>query len=175
MRDWEKELAKIDKQLESLSDDALLPPSEAPAGGAPGGRAPASTVPPGRPAAGGAAGAPARTRPPGGDVVTPQQERTRTLGVALRLLLAAALALGMLFWPYKATCGLDLLGYLAAVGVVVVAGSWSAVWSWRHRSARAHVAALILVGWGLALAAAEVLPRVGYAQADPARTLWVCE
>ena len=156
-RDWDKELAKIDRQLESISDDALLPASRGPtAAPAAGGKAPVR-----------AGGAPA--------AATPQQERVRTLGVALRLLLAGALAVAMPFWPYKATCGLDLAGYLAAVGVVVVAGGWSAVWSWRHRSARAHVAALILVAWGLALAAAEILPRAGYAKPDPARALWVCE
>jgi hypothetical protein len=160
-RDWDKELAKIDKQLESISDDALLPATRAPA------------APPAAP--GGGAKAPARAAAAAPAGATPQQERVRTLGVALRLLLAAALAIAMPFWPYKATCGLDLAGYLAAVGVVVVAGGWSAVWSWRHRSARAHVAALVLVGWGLALAAAEVLPRAGYAKADPARALWVCE
>ena len=164
-RDWDKELARIDKQLESLSDDALLPAGKE-TRAAP--RTGPSTAPPagavvGRPPAGGGAGA------------TPQQERTRTLGVMLRLLLAGALAVGMLFWPYKAACGLDLLGYLGAVSLVSLAGGWTAVWSWRHRSARAHVIALVLVAWGIALAAVEVLPRIGYARPDPTRTLWVCE
>lgn len=161
MKDWDKELAKIDKQLESLSDDALLPRSKEPAArpalpGSGSGRPPAH---------------PGATAPVG----TPAQERTRTLSVLLRLLLGAALAIGMLFWPYKATCGLDLLGYLGAVSLIVVAGGWSAVWSWRHRSPRAHVFSLVLVAWGVAMLAAEVLPRVGYAQPDPARSLWVCE
>ena len=159
--DWEKELAKIDRQLESISDDALLPAKEAPVA-RPGAAAPVGKAP----------ARPAGASPTGS---TPQQERVRTLGVALRLLLASALAVGVLFWPYRSECGLDLAGYLGAIGVVIVAGVWSAVWSWRHRSARAHVVALLLVGWGVGLAATEVLPRIGYAQADPARTLWVCE
>lgn len=162
--DWEKELARIDKQLESLSDDALLPPAkEAPKGGA-------------KPVAVAAGRTPAaRAGLTGGSEPTPQQLRTRTLGVAARLVLATAVAIGVLFWPYEARCGAGLAGYLGAVGVVALAGAWSAVWSWRHRSARAHVVALVLVGWGLALAAAEVLPRVGYAKADPTRALWVCD
>lgn len=165
-RDWDKELARIDKQLESLSDEALLPAgkekSTAPR--------PAATAPTPPSAVTGKATV-GHTAAAG----TPQQERTRTLGVMLRLLLAGALGIGMLFWPYKAACGLDLLGYLGAVSLVSLAGAWSAVWSWRHRSARAHVIALALVGWGIALAAVEVLPRIGYAQPDPTRTLWVCE
>lgn len=165
-RDWDKELARIDKQLESLSDEALLPADkEKGATPRPSAAAPAApSVVTGRPA-------PGNTAATG----TPQQERTRTLGVMLRLLLAGALGIGMMFWPYKAACGLDLLGYLGAVSLVSLAGAWSAVWSWRHRSARAHVIALALVGWGIALAAVEVLPRIGYAQPDPTRTLWVCE
>src|SRR6476620_11624847 len=66
------------------------------------------------------------------------QKGTSTLGVLLRLLLSVLLGVGILFWPYQARCGLGLAAYLAAVGVVVVSGAWSAVWSWRHRSGRAH-------------------------------------
>lgn len=161
-RDWEKELAKIDKQLESISDEALL--------GGKGAGAPVPAPVPAKPAGKALPAAPA-----GSAAAPAAPARTRTLGVALRLLLAGAVAVGVLFWPYDARCGLGLAGYLAAVGVVTVAGAWSAVWSWRHRSGRGHVAALVLVGWGVALAAAEVLPRIGYAKADPARALWVCE
>lgn len=81
----------------------------------------------------------------------------------------------MAFWPYEARCGAGLFGYLAALGVLLAAGTWSAVWSWRHRSPRAHVLSLLLMLWGGTLAAREVLPRVGYAiptEAHPAS--WMC-
>ena len=141
---WDKELAKIDKQLESMSDEALLPA---------------------KPNASLAAKAEAQTI----------QRETTTLGVMSRLLLATALGVGMAFWPYSARCGGGLLAYLAAVGALMVAGTWSAVWTWRHRSAKAHILSLLLILWGGTLAAIEVLPRLGYAiptEAHPAT--WWC-
>jgi len=103
------------------------------------------------------------------------QQSTTTLGVMLRLALATALGVGMVFWPYEARCGGGLFLYLGAVGVLMGAGIWSAVWSWRHRSARAHVLSLLLALWGGTLAGMEVLPRLGYAiptEAHPAS--WMC-
>ena len=142
---WEKELAKIDKQLESMSDEALLPakPSSGPAA-----KAEAQVI----------------------------QRETTTLGVMSRLLLATALGVGMAFWPYSARCGGGLFAYLGAVSVLMAAGTWSAVWTWRHRSSKAHVLSLLLILWGGTLAAIEVLPRLGYAiptEAHPAS--WMCE
>jgi hypothetical protein len=143
-RDWTKELAKIDKQLESVSDEALFPTKAAPT---PAAKAETKAV----------------------------QARTSTLGVILRLALAVLLGVAMLFWPYEARCGLGLAAYLGAVVVVGVAGTWSAVWSWRHRAGRAHTLSLLLVLWGLVLGAMEVLPRVGYATPDAAHpATWAC-
>jgi hypothetical protein len=144
-KDWEKELAKIDKQLESISDEALLPSKSAPT---PVARA---------------------------EVVATQQS-TSTLGVMLRLLLAVALGVAMVFWPYSARCGTGLFAYLGAVAVLVAAGVWTSVWTWKHRSAKAHVLSLLLIAWGGVLGATEVLPRIGYAKptADhPAE--WLCK
>jgi len=144
-RDWGKELSKIDRQLEKVSDEALFPTKTA------------STP---------AAKAEAKAK----------QSRTATLGVALRLLLSTALAVGILFWPYEARCGIGLAGYLFAVSGVILGGVWSAVWSWRHRSGRAHLLSLLLTLWGIVLAAQEVLPRVGYAnpQAAGKPVTWTC-
>ena len=144
-KDWERELAKIDKQLESISDDALLPtkPTAAPAVQA---------------------------------QVAAKRASTSTLGVMSRLVLAVLLGVAMLFWPYSARCGIGLFSYLAAVGVLVAAGVWTSIWTWRHRSASGHVLSLLLIVWGGVLAAVEVLPRTGYAKptADhPAE--WVCK
>ncbi len=103
-----------------------------------------------------------------------KQKGTSTLGVMARLVLAVALGIGMLFWPYDAKCGLGLAGYLAATGVVVGAGVWSSIWTWRHRSSRGHILSLLLILWGGVLGAIEILPRVGYAKPDTARPGWSC-
>lgn len=143
--DFDARLRQIDKALESISDDQLLP-------------APAKGAPPAAKAA-----------------VAEQRAQVRTWPALLRLGLASALAVGMVFWPYAARCGAGLAAYMGAVLAVVVAGGWSAVWTWRHRTARAHVLSLLLVVWGLVLAAIEVLPRTGYAVPTAAHpATWAC-
>ena len=138
-RDWDKELAKIDKQLESVSDAQLFPDKATP-------------------------GAP----PPQKAVVSPQvaaqRAAVRSWPAILRLTLSVLLGVGILFWPYENRCGLGLTGYLIAVTAVVGSGVWSAVWTWRHNAARAHILSILLIAWGVMLGAAEVLPRVGYAK-----------
>jgi hypothetical protein len=50
------------------------------------------------------------------------------------------------------------------------------VWTWRHRSGKAHLLSLLIILWGGTLAALEVLPRLGYAiptEAHPAS--WLCQ
>jgi putative flippase GtrA len=143
-RDWDKQMAKIDRQLESVSDEALLPAKTA-------------------------------ATPAARERAVEAQRKTSTLGVFLRLTLAVALGVAMLFWPYVARCGIGLAAYLGATAVVVAAGVWSAVWTWRHRAGAGHVLSLLLIVWGIVLAAAEVLPRTGYALPDvnhPA--VWAC-
>jgi hypothetical protein len=85
------------------------------------------------------------------------------LALWARVLLGAALGGAMTQWPYPRACDLPLLGYLAAVAAVLLAGGWIACVSWRLRSGGAHVLALALVFWGFVLAAEQALPRIGYA------------
>ena len=145
MTDWDAELKKIDKQLESMSDSALIP------------------------------AAPKNAPPAAKAQVAAERETTRTWGAFLRLALATALGVGILFWPYAHECGVGLAGYLAAISAIVAGGVWSSVWTWRHRTARAHVLSLLVVTWGLVLGAIEILPRTGYAAPDAARpTGWMC-
>jgi hypothetical protein len=145
MSDWDAELKKIDRQLESMSDSALIP-------------------------------APAKGAPPAAKAqVAAERAATRTWGAFLRLALATALGVGILFWPYSHRCGIGAAAYIAAITVVAAGGLWSSVWTWRHRTARAHVLSLLLVVWGVVLGAIELLPRVGYAKPDPLRpTGWTC-
>jgi len=142
--DWDQELKKIDKQLESLSDEELIASSSA--------KSPAERA-----------------------KVKSVQRETSTFGVFARLVLAVALAVGMLFWPYAARCDAGLFAYLFATAAVIGAGIWTSVWTWRHRSARAHVLSLLLIVWGAVLGAIEVLPRVGYAKPNAQHpAVWMC-
>jgi hypothetical protein len=143
-RNWEKELSKIDKQLESVSDEALFPAKQA-------------------------------STPAAKAQAIEKQKSTSTLGVVARLLLAIVLGVAMVFWPYPTRCGLGLFGYLGAVAVVMLAGIWTSVWTWRHRAGKAHLLSLLLALWGGILGAREILPRVGYAIPSfdhPAQ--WLC-
>jgi hypothetical protein len=143
-KNWEKELAKIDKQLESVSDEALFPTKQT-------------------------------ESPTARAHIVEKQKGTSTLGVVARLLLAVILGVAMVFWPYSARCGMGLFGYLGAVAVLLIAGTWSAVWSWRHRTGKAHFLSLLIILWGGVLGAVEILPLVGYAKPTADRPAeWLC-
>jgi hypothetical protein len=103
-RDWDKELAKVDKQLASLSDEALLGPPTVPATRGAG------------PKAQTAAPAPARM------ATSSTEKPTKAWAVYARLTLSLALGIGMVLWPYPSRCGVGLAGYLAAVVVVIASG-----------------------------------------------------
>jgi hypothetical protein len=140
-RDWDREMAEVDKLL------ARLPEADPTLGrGVP--TVPRSPRPSGPAAAHGA------SHPGGGSAAA----------TWLRLGLGLALGIGMLVWPYSHICGVKEMFYLTGVGAVIVAGLWSGVSSWRRRLGFAHVLSQVLLIWGLVLAAREVLPRVGYAK-----------
>lgn len=179
-RDWDAELRKIDQEIARVSSGPAggQPPSGNPApsgeGRAPSGGGGISQTGGGAPVGGGALTA-RGTESQAGGVAFAAPKTTSALGVYARLGLAVALGVGIVFWPYAARCGLGLAAYLGAVLALVVGSSWSAIWTWRHRAARAHTLSLILVLWGLILAGIEVLPRTGYAiptASHPA--VWSC-
>jgi hypothetical protein len=74
-------------------------------------------------------------------------------------------------WPYASACGFGLWVYLFALLAVGVAAVWAAAWGWRYRMAFAHGAALLVIAWGAALVANQVLQRVGYAAVQSS---WSC-
>jgi hypothetical protein len=163
-RDWDAELKKIDAEMAKAASRPAPAPARGPSAGA---------------AAGASSAAGAGAGLGGGAMLTgigqPAVPSTTTFGVYARLTLAVAIGVGIIFWPYANRCGWGLAGYLGAVGAVIVSGGWSAVWTFRHRAGRAHFLALLLVLWGLILAAMDVLPRIGYAKPTvehPAS--WVC-
>ena len=133
-RDWDKELAEIDK---AIARSPVTPPAGS--GGTP--------APPVR----------------GGGAVAPGG-RLATLTTWVRTLLGLALAVGMTQWPYPNACGVNLAVYLGAISTVVLAGLWSSVTSWQRRLGLAHTLSLLVLLWGMVLVARELLPRVGYAR-----------
>ncbi len=149
-RDWDKELAKIDAEMARSANSPAAPaprPSAAPSA--------------------------AHSAAPIG--AAPSGPATTNFGVYARLTLAVAVGVGIIFWPYANRCGMGLAGYLGAVSAVIVAGVWSAVWTFRHRAGRAHSLSLLLVLWGLILASLDVLPRVGYAKPTTEHpATWAC-
>jgi len=162
MTDWDKELAKIDKQLASISDEELMksaqPTAPAKAGAAP------KALPAAKPTAS------------AGPVSMPSAVAGKPWVSWLKVLVAVGAAAGLMFWPWPARCGAPLIGFTAATGGVALLGMWSAVGTWRHRLGLAHVASLLVTVWGLALGAREVLPRAGYAIPTPERAAqWSCE
>jgi len=105
-----------------------------------------------------------------------QAERRMTLfGAGARLLLVGLLLGALWWWPYAAKCGPGLGAFLGAQSMIVVGGVWAAVFSWRHRLAASHTIALVFLVTGLALVAAQVLPRFGLVTvAGMHATRWRC-
>jgi len=132
-RDWDKELAAIDKVM------------------AQGGGAPASL-----PVQRGGAGAPAAGS---GRAVSRRTAITTWVRASLGILVAAA----VLQWPYAHRCGLGLMLYLGASATVAVAGAWTMIVGWHRRQGWAHLVGLGVFLGGLGLVASVLLPRMGYA------------
>jgi hypothetical protein len=152
-RNWDEELKKIDQQIASTSPEKLAAMS-----------ADRPTLNPTIERRALTSGAPAAV-----------PHKHRPLAAWARLLLGIALGVGMLFWPYPARCGPWLGLYLLGVTVLTAGGVWAAVWTWRHRTPRAHVLALLLILEGLVLGGLQVLPKTGYARPDAGHPAnWSC-
>jgi hypothetical protein len=143
-RDWDKELAEVDRLLNQLPThqaDQVAAAAKRPA-----------------------------AAPAGAAALQPASGR-QWLGTWARVALGLLIGIGMTQWPYTHGCGVTLFVYLGGVLTVVVAGVWSGLSSWKRRLGVAHALSQGLVIWGLILAAREILPRVGYAK-DAAT--WFC-
>ena len=142
-RDWDRELADIDKAIAKMP----APPN------APAGVARSATVP--------AVPAPA---------TSPVRRRDRA-ATWLWIILGLTLAVALPLWPYAAACGTGLFGYLAVIAMLIISAILALRTSWRARQGRANALAVVLLVWGLSLAAMAVLPRIGYARAS---ATWTC-
>lgn len=98
-----------------------------------------------------------------------------SFAVYFRLTLVICLGVSLVCWPYEVSCGGMLMGYMAAVVVLLVGAVWSALATFTHQMPRRHLTALFMILWALVLGAAQILPRIGYANQVPGRaTSWTC-
>ena len=139
-RNWDRELADIDKVIAKGSV----------------------------PAAGGSVPAPAG-RGPGVPAGAPVPRRSVAL-TWFWVLLAVALAAALPLWPYQRSCGLQLMFFMGATGVTALIGLLGALASWASRRGFAHVVSLAVILWAAVIGLREVLPRVGYAKTARAWT-----
>ncbi len=148
-RDWDKELAEIDRLMGA---DKPAAPDPAPKSGPP--AAPAERAPAAR------STGPATARP--------------TVG-ALRAWLVALLgpvgAAALAVWPYHNECGTGLLLYLVGVLAIFGAAIWTMRLAWVSRRATVMILGILTLLAACALAALEISPRVGYARAS---LTWTC-
>ncbi len=139
-RDWDKELAEVDKLIAGLdaSQEGAHP------------------------------AAPARQGPGAAEKLAHDRAReSRQMTAKTWVLFSLALALGSAltwFWPYGRDCGTALYAYLSSTAMFGFVSLWSVVQSWRTRSVVVHSLSIALLLWTSFLGAREVLPRVGYAK-----------
>ncbi|HKU60244.1 MAG TPA: hypothetical protein VJQ44_03430 [Gemmatimonadales bacterium] len=136
-RDWDRELAAIDKVIDKQRAGAPPPPTALPPGTI-------QRVPP--------------VTPP------PATGRGSVARTWFWTVLALALGIGLAVWPYPKACGLQLFFFLGATAVTVVAGVVGALASWTHRRGVAHLICLLVLLWAGVVGASEALPRSGYAR-----------
>ena len=166
-RDWDRELADLDRRLASVPETPAPTPAARPG-------APATP-----PSPGGA------RRPP-----EPTPPANRTLGVAaapgrrswraqfallFRIVLGVIVVAALIYWPYTSRCGAELVYYLGLVATLGLVGIFTATSAWRHRAAVVHLLGLAMLAGAVTLGAREVLPKVGYvipSGAHPAT--WTC-
>lgn len=150
-RDWDKELAEIDKLMQQPTPAASPP---VPATGDERRATPARQSAPS--ADGGRANAAARGRP------------VAIWAVALLGVLGAA---ALAVWPYDKACNLPLGIYLVGVLAVFGAAVWTMRLGWASRRGAVLIIGMATMLAALTLAAMEVLPRTGYAKVA---ATWTC-
>jgi len=159
-RDWDKEMAEIDKLIAKQPDSGKRMAGSGGVEGDPATRASLSAIRNPLPA-------PQRAAAP--PVARGGREALFTW-VKVLLGVGVATAVGVA-WPYAHVCGVPLYGYLAAAGGVVLVGLWGVVASWRNRMTLAHTLALLATLAGAALAGKVVLDRSGYPKVP---STWRC-
>jgi hypothetical protein len=145
-RDWDKQMAEIDRLMAKSGPPATSPPPGAPA------NPQAAPAAPRREA-------PSRVASSGPAAMT----RGGLLGLWALALMGPLGAASLAIWPYAKGCGTMLAVYLVGVAAVAGAGIWTMRAGWVARRGLPHLLGLATLLAALGLAALEILPRVGYA------------
>lgn len=151
-RDWDKELAEVDRLIAKN-----LPQADPSLGH----RVPVPHAAPGAPAHGAA----------GHMLPAGRASAGQWLGTWVRVGLGLLIGIGMTQWPYAHSCGPKLMFYMVGVAAVITTGVWSSLSSWRRRLGVAHVLSQVLIVWGVLLAADVFVPRIG----AKAVATWLCQ
>ena len=148
-RDWDKEMAEIDKIIAS-------------------GKAPPAPAAAGVPARAGQQSPAPQARSGGGQAITRGRDK---FGVWLRTLMGAGGAVALQLWPYAKGCGTMLYLYMLSAFAVTLLGAWAMRGAWVHRRGVAHVGGLMVFIAGLTFAAIQLLERTSYAAVSLG---WTC-
>ncbi len=147
-RDWDKQMAEIDRLMAKSGPPSPSAPTETPR------RTPAPASAP----------APRREPPPAVASTLPTaMTRGGLLGLWALALMGPLGAAALAIWPYSKICGTMLAVYLVGVAAVAGAGIWTMRAGWVARRGLPHLLGLATLFAALGLAALEILPRVGYA------------
>jgi hypothetical protein len=101
-------------------------------------------------------------------------ERFSVIGIWGRLILVAALATSLFWWPYGHRCGYPLVTFLLSNAMVIVGGIALCVRTWRDRMAGIFggSALCVIVAW--TVMALHIVPRLGYSPAGGTTAAWSC-
>lgn len=101
-------------------------------------------------------------------------ERLSVIGIWGRLVLVAALATSLFWWPYGHRCGFPLVTFLLSNVVVIVAGIVLCLRTWRDRMGGIFAGSAICVAIAWAVMALHIVPRFGYSPAGGTIAPWSC-
>ena len=174
-RDWDRELAELDRRLASVPDTPAPAAATPPARGTAVPTTSTATSPDANRRANATAPA-ASGRTIGNPAPAGRRSWRAQFALLFRLALGIAVVAALIYWPYSARCGIELGYYLGLVATLAIVGLITSTSAWRHRSSVVHILGLVMLAGAIALAARELLPKVGYAipsMAHPAG--WSCE
>jgi hypothetical protein len=102
------------------------------------------------------------------------EERLEVVGVWARLVLVAALATSLYWWPYGHTCGFPLAAFLVSQIMVIVGGVSVAGIAWRGRMLRVFAGSAFFIVAAWTVIALHMFPRIGYSTIPNAHATWTC-
>jgi hypothetical protein len=101
-------------------------------------------------------------------------ERLALVGIWARLILVAALATSLYWWPYGRDCGFPLAAFLISHTMVIIGGLSIAVRTWRDRLVWPFLGSGLFILSAWTVLSLQTLPRLGFPMAPPTSAGWSC-